>query len=58
LTTASSDPWEEWAAKHTYNVMVIEKLKYENGQLVQETIYISPELKKKFGSESFMKLQN
>lgn len=45
----TQDPWEKWAAEHTYKVQVVEKVKYDNGQIVKTIVYISPDLKKRFG---------
>ena len=41
----TQDPWEKWAAEHIYKVQVVERVKYDNGQVVKMIVYISPDLK-------------
>ncbi|MDK2913932.1 MAG: hypothetical protein PWQ79_847 [Thermococcaceae archaeon] len=53
----SADPWTTWAKDHTIQVLVIEKIRYQNGVLTRHVEYSGDELKVKFGVNRLFKVE-
>ena len=52
-----SDPWEAWAKQHTVRVLVVEKIQYKNGELIEQVEYTGNDLKAKFGIDRLSKVK-
>ena len=53
----SSDPWKAWSKTHTVHVVVIERIQYQNGELIKQIEYTGDDLKAKFGIDRLIKVK-